>query len=145
MGVILAVIFGLLGVINFTHGAQYMLGAFVAYLLLSKLGIGYWWALLASPILVGATGVLIERVLLSRLRNVDHLYGLLLTFGLALIMEGLFRNEFGSSGLPYPSPSQLAGAQDLGFLVLPNYRAWVIAYSTDRGHPFHAMAGSVPS
>src|SRR5690606_32879669 len=94
----LAVIFGLLNIINFTHGAQYMMGAFVAYLLLNKLGLGYWWSLLIAPIVVGATGMLIERLMLSKLYKLDHLYGLLLTFGIALILEGLFRNEFGSSG-----------------------------------------------
>ena len=125
----LAVIFGLLSIINFAHGAQYMLGALVAYLLLNKLGVGYWWALLVSPIVVGAAGVLIERTMLSKLHKLDHLYGMLLTFGIALVLEGLFRNEFGSSGLPYPIPSQLTGGQDLGFLFLPNYRAWVIITS----------------
>jgi branched-chain amino acid transport system permease protein len=122
----LAVIFGLLNIINFTHGAQYMMGAFVAYILLSRFGIGYWWALLLAPILVGATGVIIERTMLSRLYKLDHLYGLLLTFGLALIIQGLFRQEYGSAGLPYQIPEQLQGAQNLGFMFLPNYRAWVI-------------------
>jgi len=125
----LAVIFGLLNIINFTHGAQYMLGAFVAWLLLNKLGIGYWWALLIAPILVGATGVLIERTMLSRLYKLDHLYGLLLTFGLALIIQGLFRNEFGASGMPYRIPAELTGSRNLGFMFLPNYRAWVIVAS----------------
>src|SRR5512134_2232441 len=125
----LAVIFGLLNIINFTHGAQYMLGAFCAYLLLNKLGVGYWWALLLAPIVVGATGVVIERLMLSKLYKLDHLYGLLLTFGLALVIQGLFRNEFGSSGLPYQIPEQLQGAQNLGFMFLPNYRAWVIGAS----------------
>jgi branched-chain amino acid transport system permease protein len=125
----LAVIFGLLNIINFTHGAQYMLGAFVAYLLLNKLGVGYWWALLIAPLAVGATGVIIERLLLSKLYKLDHLYGLLLTFGLALIIQGLFRNEFGSSGQPYQIPSQLQGGQNLGFMFLPNYRAWIIVIS----------------
>jgi branched-chain amino acid transport system permease protein len=125
----LAVIFGLLNIINFTHGAQYMMGAFVAYLLLNKLGIGYWWSLALVPLLVGATGVLIERTMLSKLYKLDHLYGLLLTFGLALIIQGLFRNEFGSSGLPYAIPEQLRGGQNLGFMFLPNYRAWVIVAS----------------
>ena len=105
----LAVIFGLLNIINFTHGAQYMMGAFVAWFLLTKLGIGYWWALLVAPIVVGAVGVIIERTMLARLYKLDHLYGLLLTFGLALVIQGLFRNEFGSSGLPYQIPSQLTG------------------------------------
>ena len=125
----LAVIFGLLNIINFTHGAQYMLGAFVAYLMLNKLGIGYWWALILVPLVVGASGVVIERLMLSRLYKLDHLYGLLLTFGLALIIQGLFRNEFGSSGLPYRIPDQLTGGQNLGFMFLPNYRAWVIVAS----------------
>src|SRR4029079_11944381 len=100
----LAVIFGLLNIINFTHGAQYMMGAFVAFLLTSKTGMGYWWALAIVPPVVGATGVLVERLMLSKLYKLDHLYGLLLTFGLALIIQGLFRNEFGTSGLPYPMP-----------------------------------------
>jgi len=125
----LAVIFGLLNIINFTHGAQYMLGAFVAWLLLNKLGIGYWWALLIAPVVVGATGALIERTMLSRLYKLDHLYGLLLTFGLALIIQGVFRNEFGSSGMPYRIPQELTGARNLGFMFLPNYRAWVIVAS----------------
>ena len=125
----LAIIFGLLNIINFTHGAQYMLGAFGAYLLLNKLGLGYWWSLILVPILVGATGVIIERTMLARLYNLDHLYGLLLTFGLGLIIQGLFRNEFGSTGLPYAIPSQLQGGQNLGFMFLPNYRAWVIGAS----------------
>ena len=125
----LAVIFGLLNIINFSHGAQYMLGAFCAYLLLNKLGIGYWWALLITPFVVGATGVVIERLMLSRLYKLDHLYGLLLTFGLALIIQGIFRNEFGASGLPYSTPPQLTGGQNLGFMFLPNYRAWVIVAS----------------
>jgi len=125
----LAVIFGLLNIINFTHGAQYMMGAFVAYLMLNKLGLGYWWALLLAPFVVGATGVLIERLMLSRLYKLDHLYGLLLTFGLALIIQGLFRNEYGSSGQPYQMPSELTGAQNLGFMFLPNYRGWIIGAS----------------
>jgi branched-chain amino acid transport system permease protein len=125
----LAVIFGLLNIINFTHGAQYMMGAFVAWFLLNKAGIGYWWALLIAPIAVGVFGVIIERTMLKQLYKLDHLYGLLLTFGLALIIQGLFRNEFGSSGLPYSIPSQLTGGQNLGFMFLPNYRAWVIAFS----------------
>ncbi|HET7765223.1 MAG TPA: branched-chain amino acid ABC transporter permease [Burkholderiales bacterium] len=125
----LAVIFGLLNIINFTHGAQYMMGAFCAYILLDKLGIGYWWALLLAPIVIGITGVVIERLMLSRLYKLDHLYGLLLTFGLALILQGLFRNEYGSAGMPYAMPAQLAGGSNLGFMFLPNYRAWVIAVS----------------
>jgi len=125
----LAVIFGLLNIINFTHGAQYMLGAFCAYLLLEWLGIGYWWALLLAPVLVGITGVVIERTMLSKLYKLDHLYGLLLTFGLALIIQGVFRNEFGSSGLPYRIPESLQGGTNLGFMFLPNYRGWVIVAS----------------
>jgi branched-chain amino acid transport system permease protein len=125
----LAVIFGLLNIINFTHGAQYMLGAFVAYLLLNKLGVGYWWALLIAPIVVGAFGMLIERLMLKQLYKLDHLYGLLLTFGLALIIQGLFRNEFGSSGQPYPIAAELTGGRNLGFMFLPIYRGWVILAS----------------
>ena len=125
----LAVIFGLLNIINFTHGAQYMMGAFVAYLGLTKFGVGYWWSLILAPIIVGVTGVVIERTMLSKLYKVDHMYGLLLTLGLALIIEGLFRNEFGSSGQPFPIPPELTGGQNLGFMFLPNYRAWVILAS----------------
>ncbi|MBZ0250680.1 MAG: branched-chain amino acid ABC transporter permease [Burkholderiales bacterium] len=122
----LAVIFGLLNIINFTHGAQYMMGAFAAYFLLNKLGLNYWWALVLAPLAVGATGVVIERLMLSRLYKLDHLYGLLLTFGIALVIQGAFRHEFGSAGLPYSIPAQLEGGQNLGFMFLPNYRAWVI-------------------
>jgi branched-chain amino acid transport system permease protein len=125
----LAVIFGMLNIINFTHGAQYMLGAFAAYFLLNGLGINYWAALIIAPIAVGITGVIIERVFLQWLYKLDHLYGLLLTFGLALIIEGLFRNYFGSSGLPYRVPDALQGGQNLGFMFLPNYRAWVVVFS----------------
>src|SRR3990172_7459728 len=125
----LAVIFGLLNIINFTHGAQYMMGAFCAWFLLTKLGIGYWWSLALAPIAVGVFGVAIERTMLKQLYKLDHLYGLLLTFGLALIIQGLFRHEFGSSGLPYEMPSALSGGQNLGFMFLPNYRAWVIVAS----------------
>jgi branched-chain amino acid transport system permease protein len=125
----LSVIFGLLNIINFAHGALYMMGAFVAYFLLQWAGLGYWWALLLSPIAVGFRGVVLERTMLKRLYHLDHLYGLLLTFGLALIIQGLFRNEFGSSGLPYAMPAQLAGGRSLGFMFLPNYRAWVIVFS----------------
>jgi len=123
----LAVIFGLMNVINFTHGAQYMMGAFCAWMLLTYLGIPYWGALVLVPIIVGATGVIIERLFISRLYHLDHLYGLLLTFGLALIIEGLFRREFGSSGLPYVNP--IPGGTNLGFMFLPWYRAWVVAIS----------------
>jgi branched-chain amino acid transport system permease protein len=125
----LAVIFGLLNIINFTHGAQYMLGAFVAWLGLNKLGMNYWLALLVSPIVVGATGVVIERTMLKQLYKLDHLYGLLLTFGLALIIQGLFRNEYGSSGMPYAVPEVFVGAFNTGFMFLPKYRAWVIVAS----------------
>jgi branched-chain amino acid transport system permease protein len=125
----LAVIFGMLNIINFAHGAQYMMGAFAAFLLLDWLGIGYWWALIVAPLVVGAIGVVIERTLLQRLYKLDHLYGLLLTFGLALIIEGLARNHYGSAGLPYTMPESLQGSQNLGFMFLPNYRAWVIAAS----------------
>ena len=125
----LAVIFGMLNIINFTHGAQYMMGAFAAYLLLDRLGVSYWWSLLLAPIAVGLTGILIERLFLRWLYKLDHLYGLLLTFGFALIIQGVFRNYFGSSGLPYRVPEQLQGGQNLGFMFLPNYRGWVIAVS----------------
>jgi branched-chain amino acid transport system permease protein len=185
----LAVIFGLLNIINFTHGAQYMMGAFVAWMLLNWLGIGYWWAFVLAPVIVGVVGVILERNLIAQLAStdkvrsllflassltvfivsyavigwntpvslilalavgavlgagwayvardrigvveghVDHLYGLLLTFGLALIIQGLFRNEYGSSGLPYQIPSQLTGGQNLGFMFLPNYRGWVVVAS----------------
>jgi branched-chain amino acid transport system permease protein len=124
----LAVIFGMLNIINFTHGAQYMMGAFAAFLLL-QYGINYWAALILAPILVGFTGILIERFLLRRLYGLDHLYGLLLTFGLALIIQGLFRHQYGSTGLPYSMPDALRGGQNLGFMFLPNYRAWVIVFS----------------
>jgi branched-chain amino acid transport system permease protein len=125
----LAVIFGLLNIINFTHGAQYMLGAFCAYLMLNYLGIGYWPALILAPIVVGAFGIVLERLFLRYMYRLDHLYGLLLTFGLALIVEGLFRQQYGSSGQPYSIPSQLTGAQNLGFMFLPIYRGWVIVAS----------------
>ena len=125
----LAVIFGMLNIINFTHGAQYMMGAFAAYMLMQYLGLNYWVALIVVPILIGFTGILIERLLLKRLQNLDHLYGLILTFGLALIIEGVFRNYYGSSGQPYQMPDELRGGRDLGFMFLPNYRAWVIAFS----------------
>ena len=125
----LAIIFGLLNIINFAHGALYMMGAFGAWMLLNYAGIGYWPALILSPLIVGAFGVVIERLLISRLYNLDHLYGLLLTFGLALIIQGLFRNQYGVSGLPYSIPSQLQGAQNLGFMFMPNYRGWVVVAS----------------
>src|SRR5215217_905231 len=116
----LAVIFGLLNIINFTHGAQYMMGAFAAWMLLNYAGIGYWPALILAPVIVGAFGVLLERVLIARLYKLDHLYGLLLTFGLALIIQGLFRNQYGVSGLPYGIPAELQGAQNRGFMFMPN-------------------------
>src|SRR5918996_1486667 len=125
----LAVIFGMLNIINFAHGAQYMMGAFVAYFLLSHAGLNYWVALIVAPLTIGAFGVLIERTLLKWIFKLDHLYGLLLTFGLALIIEGVFRNYFGSSGLPYRVPDALQGGQNLGFMFLPNYRAWVVVFS----------------
>jgi branched-chain amino acid transport system permease protein len=125
----LAVIFGMLNIINFAHGAQYMMGAFAAFLLLNIFGVGYWWALGLAPLIVGAIGVVLERTLLQWLYKLDHLYGLLLTFGLALIIEGLARNYYGSAGLPYTVPEALQGGQNLGFMFLPNYRAWVIASS----------------
>ena len=125
----LAVIFGLLNIINFAHGAQYMLGAFCAYFLLKYAGVGYWWALLIAPIVVGITGIVIERTMLAKLYKLDHLYGLLLTFGLALIFQGIFTNYYGSSGQPYRLPEEFAGAFNLGFMYLPKYRAWVIVAS----------------
>jgi branched-chain amino acid transport system permease protein len=125
----LAVIFGMLNIINFSHGAQYMMGAFTAYLILQYSGLGYWPALIIAPILVGITGIIVERVFLQWLYKLDHLYGLLLTFGLALIFEGIARNYFGSAGLPYTVPESLQGGRNLGFMFLPNYRAWVIAAS----------------
>jgi branched-chain amino acid transport system permease protein len=125
----LAVIFGLLNIINFTHGAQYMLGAFCAWFLLNWFGIGYWAALVIAPVVVGILGIAIERLLLRHIARLDHLYGLLLTFGLALVIEGVFRQQFGSSGQPYTIPAELQGARNLGFMFLPNYRAWVILFS----------------
>ncbi|MFC0220021.1 branched-chain amino acid transport system permease protein [Pseudochelatococcus lubricantis] len=125
----LAVIFGLLNIINFTHGAQYMLGAFAAWMLLNYAGIGYWWALLLAPLIVGALAIVAERLLISRLYKLDHLYGLLLTFGLALVIQGLFRNYYGASGLPYAIPPLLSGGHNLGFMFLPNYRGWVVVAS----------------
>jgi branched-chain amino acid transport system permease protein len=125
----LAVIFGMLNIINFSHGAQYMMGAFAAYLILQYSGLGYWPALIIAPIIVGITGVIVERLFLQWLYKLDHLYGLLLTFGLALIIEGVARNYFGSAGLPYTVPESLQGGRNLGFMFLPNYRAWVIVAS----------------
>src|SRR5213080_3732693 len=125
----LAVIFGMLNIINFAHGAVYMMGAFVAYFLLSITGIGYWWALLIAPIVVGIFGMILERTMLQWLAGLDHLYGLLLTFGLALIIQGVFQNYFGSSGLPYSIPDELKGGMNLGFMFLPIYRGWVVVFS----------------
>ncbi|MFO0465911.1 MAG: branched-chain amino acid ABC transporter permease [bacterium] len=125
----LAVIFGLLNIINFSHGAQFMMGAFVAWMLLHYLGSGYWWALILSPLLVGLTGVILERTMICRLYKLDHLYGLLLTFGISLIIEGIFRNQYGSSGMPYRIPTQLSGAWDLGFMFMPVYRGWVVVFA----------------
>jgi branched-chain amino acid transport system permease protein len=125
----LAVIFGLLGVVNFAHGALYMLGAFAAWIMLDKFGINYWFALVLAPLLVGLLGVVIERLFLKHLYKLDPLYGLLLTFGLALIAEGIFREMYGVSGQNYDVPELLSGATNLGFMVLPNYRAWVVLVS----------------
>ena len=125
----LAIIFGLLNIINFAHGALYMMGAFVAWMLLTYVGLGYWWALGLAPLVVGAFGIVLERLLIARLYELDHLYGLLLTFGLALIIQGLFRNQYGGSGLPYAIPAELSGGQRLPFMFLPNYRAWVVVAS----------------
>ncbi|KQZ48576.1 ABC transporter permease [Rhizobium sp. Root149] len=125
----LAIIFGLLRMINFAHGAQYMLGAFTAYLLLHFAGIGYWPALILTPIIVGVFGAVIERLFLQRLYGLDPLYGLLFTFGLALMLEGIFRYYYGASGQPYATPPSLAGGTNLGFMFLPNYRGWVVVAS----------------
>ncbi len=125
----LAVIFGLLGIVNFAHGALYMMGAYVAWLGMDRFGLGYWASLVLAPLVVGAIGVAIERTLLKHLYKLDPLYGLLLTFGLALIAEGIFRDRFGVSGQQYEVPEVLSGATNLGFMVLPNYRAWVVAAS----------------
>ncbi|WP_251972912.1 branched-chain amino acid ABC transporter permease [Sphaerotilus microaerophilus] len=125
----LAVIFGLLNIINFAHGALYMVGAFVALLGLEYLGMNYWVALVAAPLVVGLLGVVIERGLLRHLYKLDHLYGLLLTFGLALIAEGVFKYFFGVSGSSYAPPEQLQGGVDLGFMFMPLYRGWVVLAS----------------
>jgi branched-chain amino acid transport system permease protein len=125
----LAVIFGLLGIVNFAHGALYMLGAFAAWIMLDKLGVNYWFALVLAPLVVGAVGVVIERLFLRHLYKLDEIYGLLLTFGLTLIAEGIFRELYGVSGQNYPVPELLSGATNLGFMVLPNYRAWVVLVS----------------
>ena len=125
----LAVIFGLLGVVNFAHGALYMVGAYVAWYINDRWNISYWWALLIGPMVVGALGVVIERLFLKRLYKLDPLYGLLLTFGIALVLQGVLLQYYGSSGQSYSPPDQLSGATDLGFMVLPNYRAWVVVAS----------------
>jgi branched-chain amino acid transport system permease protein len=125
----LAVIFGLLGVVNFAHGALYMIGAYVAWYVMDQWGVGYWWGLLLAPLAVGLLGAVIERSLLKRLYKLDPLYGLLLTFGLALIFQGVFLEHYGSSGQSYSAPEQLSGATDVGFMILPNYRAWVVLVS----------------
>src|SRR5215472_8783834 len=125
----LAIIFGLLNIINFAHGAQYMMGAFCAWFLLNWFGIGYWPSLFIAPVVVGAIGIVTERLLLRHIAHLDHLYGLLLTFGLALVIQGGFRQQYGSSGLPYTIPDQLQGARSLGFMFLPIYRGWVIIAS----------------
>jgi len=122
----LAVIFGLLGIVNFAHGALYMIGAYVAWIGMEKFGINYWFSLILAPLVVGAIGIVIERTLLKHLYKIDPIYGLLLTFGLALIAEGVFRDQFGVSGQSYSVPEALSGATNLGFMVLPNYRAWVV-------------------
>jgi branched-chain amino acid transport system permease protein len=125
----LAIIFGMLNVINFSHGAFYMLGGFAAWFMLSTLGLDYWTTLVAAPVAVGIVGAVVERLLLRRLYRMDHLYSLLLTFGIALMLEGLFRHIFGAAGKPYPVPSALTGGINLGFIFLPVYRAWVIVVS----------------
>ncbi|MEX0958658.1 MAG: branched-chain amino acid ABC transporter permease [Burkholderiales bacterium] len=125
----LAVIFGLLNIVNFAHGALYMMGAYVAWIALVQFGVGYWGSLVLAPLIIGAFGMLIERTMLQWLYKLDHLYGLLLTFGIALILEGTYRQFFGVSGQAYPVPELLAGSTDLGFMTLPNYRAWVVIAS----------------
>jgi len=125
----LAVIFGLLGVVNFAHGALYMLGAYVAWFVMDRWGIGFWWALLLGPLAIGALGALIERLLLKHLYKLDPLYGLLLTFGLALIFQGALLQYYGSSGQSYSAPDALSGATNLGFMILPNYRGFVVLAS----------------
>jgi branched-chain amino acid transport system permease protein len=122
----LAVIFGMLNIINFAHGALFMMGAFASWMLLNYCGIGYFPALILSPLIIGAFGIVIEKTIISRLYKLDHLYGLLLTFGMALVIEGLFRNAYGSSGLPYRIPAILTGAVNLGFMYMPIYRGWVV-------------------
>jgi len=122
----LAVIFGMLNIINFAHGALFMMGAFASWMLLNYAGIGYFPSLILAPLIIGIFGIILERTIISRLYKLDHLYGLLLTFGLALVVEGLFRNAYGSSGMPYRIPQSLQGATDLGFMFMPNYRGWVV-------------------
>jgi branched-chain amino acid transport system permease protein len=122
----LAVIFGMLNIINFAHGALFMMGAFTSWMLLNYVGIGYFPALILAPLLVGIFGIILEKTIISRLYKLDHLYGLLLTFGLSLVIEGLFRNAYGSSGMPYRIPEVLSGATNLGFMYMPNYRGWVV-------------------
>lgn len=125
----LAVIFGLLNVINFAHGALFMLGAVLSWAAMNYFGIGYWWMLILAPLIVGLLGVVIERLLLRWIYKLDHLYGLLLTLGLTLLIEGVLRSFYGVSGLQYDAPEQLSGATNLGFMILPNYRAWVVVAS----------------
>src|ERR1700744_6417981 len=122
----LAIIFGMLNIINFAHGALFMMGAFAAWMLLEYTGIGYFPALILAPLIIGVFGIILEKTIISRLYKLDHLYGLLLTFGLALVIQGLFRNYYGSSGLPYRIPDVLQGATNLGFMFLPNHRGWVV-------------------
>jgi len=122
----LAIIFGMLNIINFAHGALFMMGAFASWMLLTYAGIGYFPSLILAPLIIGIFGVILEKTIISRLYKLDHLYGLLLTFGLALVIEGLFRNAYGSSGMPYRIPEVLQGATDLGFMFMPNYRGWVV-------------------
>ncbi|MDQ2803181.1 MAG: branched-chain amino acid ABC transporter permease [Pseudomonadota bacterium] len=122
----LSIIFGMLNIINFAHGALFMMGAFAAWMLLHYAGIGYFPSLILAPLIIGAFGIVLERLVISRLYKLDHLYGLLLTFGLALVIEGLFRNYYGSSGMPYSIPHVLQGAKNLGFMFLPIYRGWVV-------------------
>jgi branched-chain amino acid transport system permease protein len=122
----LAIIFGMLNIINFAHGSLFMMGAFASWMLLNYLGIGYFWALILSPLLIGIFGIILEKTIISRLYKLDHLYGLLLTFGLSLVIEGLFRNAYGSSGLPYQIPAVLQGSKNLGFMFMPIYRGWVV-------------------
>jgi branched-chain amino acid transport system permease protein len=125
----LAVIFGLLNVINFSHGALYMMGAFVAWMGMTYFGLSYWWMLLLAPLTVGVFGIIVEKTMLRWLYKLDHLYGLLLTFGITLLVEGVFRSFYGVSGQPFQTPDALSGATDLGFMIMPHYRAWVVVAS----------------